>query len=130
MAQPTNLSPNAAPVAPEPAPPPPLYMIRADINIRQFHRWAGVRKIYERKGGVFDEGLGLHKLLGETFGDIAPQPFRVITPAGASRGSLYGYSRVDASALRRAADAYADPLTARILPPALIDSRLMPSPAE
>ena len=115
-------------IAPAPAAAPaPLYLIRADINIRQFHRWAGVREIYARKGGVFDEGLAMHKLVTEMFGDLAPRPFRIITPRGGSRGSLYGYAAADAAELRRAAHQNACPLQMRALPPALFDSKLMPA---
>ena len=110
---------------------PPLYMMRADIDFRQFWRWAAAREIYGRggvRGGVsFDEGFAMHKLLVESFGENAPQPYRIIAPRGGLRGSLYGYSAADAAALRRAAAELACPLQAKALPPALIDSKLMPA---
>lgn len=105
--------------------PPPLHMIRAELDLAAFHRWAGGRGIFG--GQVFDEGFAMHKLLRESFGEIAPQPFRIIAPRGGTRGSLYGYSEVDASALREASGVYACPLQAKILPPAHIDAKRMPA---
>lgn len=104
---------------------PPLYMIRAELDLNAFHRWAGGRGIFG--GHVFDEGFAMHKLLRESFGDAAPQPFRIIAPRGCSRGSLYGYSEVGADELRAAAETFACPLQAKILPPARIDAKRMPA---
>ena len=104
-----------------------LRMIRADIDIREFHRWAGVRGLISRS--AFDEGFALHCLLVESFGELAPKPFRAIIPRGGGRalGTLYGYARADAHALRDAASTYCDPLQVKILPPARIDSKPMPA---
>lgn len=104
---------------------PPLYMIRADLDLAAFHRWAGGRGIFG--GNVFDEGFAMHKLLRESFGDVAPQPFRIIAPRGGTRGSLYGYSDVGADALREASGMYACPLQAKILRADGIDSKRMPA---
>lgn len=126
----------------------PLYMIRADIDFREFHRYAAVRRLYGRESesagadagarrgrgrrrgrrrfdAAIADGMAIHKLLRETFGELAPQPFRIIAPKGGWRGSLYGYATADASTLRAAASSYACPLQAKALPSALIDSKLM-----
>ena len=139
---------DAGGLAPSPA---PLYMIRADIDFREFHRWVAVRGLYgsesdsetagasprrrRRKGdgrrgrrrgdAATADGVAMHKLLRESFGELAPQPFRIIAPKGGSRGSLYGYAAADAATLRAAALDYACPLQAKALPAALIDSKLM-----
>ena len=105
----------------------PLRMIRADIDIREFHRWAGVRGLISRS--AFDEGYAMHCLLTESFGRGALQPFRVIISRDRGRrtGTLYGYSRRDAGELQEAAALYCDPLQAKILPPSRIDSKPMPA---
>lgn len=104
-----------------------VHMIRADLNTREFHRWAGSRGLISR--GAFDEGFAMHCLLVESFGELAPKPFRVIIPRGKRRrsGTLYGYSEGTANDLRDAASKYCDPLQAKILPSLRIDSKPMPS---
>ena len=104
-----------------------VYMIRADVDLRAFHRWAGSRGLISRS--VFDEGYALHCLLTESFGELAPKPFRMIAMRdyGQSTGCLYGYAAVPADALRDAAAHFSDPLQAKILPAYRIESKLMPS---
>lgn len=98
----------------------PLQMIRAEINVRHFQRWMGMRRLQ-------DPDHGMHCLLTECFGPgLAPRPFRAIFPRGGTHGCLYGYGTVGAEALREATDLYADPLQSRIIPPHSIDSRAMP----
>ena len=99
----------------------PLLMVRADISQRDFQRWMGMRRLQ-------DPDHGMHCLLTECFSrDLAPRPFRAIFPRGGSRGCLYGYGVAGADDLREAAEAYADPLQCRIIPPESIDSKLMPA---
>ena len=104
----------------------PLHMFRADLDVRAFHRWAASRGLIARAS--FDEGFAMHHLLGQSFGDLAPRPFRVIVPRdrGRSTGVLYGYCRATVDDLREAAAAYADPLQAQALPAAGIDAKPMP----
>ena len=104
----------------------PLHMIRADLDVSAFHRWAASRGLIARSG--FDEGFAMHHLLGQSFGDLAPRPFRVILPRdrGRSTGVLYGYCHATADDLREAAAACADPLQATVLPAAGIDGKPMP----
>lgn len=97
-----------------------LQMIRAEINLREFQRWMGVRRLQ-------DPDHAAHCLLVECFGDLAPKPFRLITPRGAATGCLYGYGQADASALREAIAVFADPKQSRIISPARLDSKPMPA---
>ncbi len=108
----------------------PLHMIRADLDVKAFHRWAGSKGLIARN--TFDPGYALHHLLVQSFGcDWAPQPFRVIIPrperGRQRRGTLYGYAKCEAAALREAAETYACPLQAQVLPAASIDSKPMPT---
>ena len=98
----------------------PLQMIRAEINVRDFQRWMGMRRLQ-------DPDHAMHCLLVESFGkDLAPKPFRLITPRGGSQGCLYGYAHANADALRAEAGICADPLQATIIPAGGIDSKPMP----
>ena len=98
-----------------------LQMIRAEISVRDFQRWMGIRRLQ-------DPDHGMHCLLTECFGrEAAPKPFRTIFPTDGRRGCLYGYGSVGASELREAASAYADPLQYRIIPAHTIDSKPMPT---
>lgn len=98
-----------------------LQLIRAEISIRDFQRWMGMRRLQ-------DPDHAMHCLLTECFGkDLAPKPFRVMTPRGGSRGALYGYSHADADALREAAAMFACPLQAGIVPAGALESKPMPS---
>ena len=99
----------------------PLLMVRAEIGVRDFQRWMGMRRLQ-------DPDHGMHCLLTECFGrDLAPRPFRAIFPRGGSRGCLYGYGFAGADELREAASVYAEPLQCRIIPPHSIDSKPMPT---
>ena len=97
-----------------------LQMVRAAINVREFQRWMGSRHLQ-------DPDHAMHCLLTECFGDLAPKPFRLITPRAGSFGSLYGYGQADADALREAVGIYADPLQGRAIPADQLDSKPMPS---
>ena len=98
-----------------------LQMIRAEISVRDFQRWMGMRRLQ-------DPDHAMHCLLVESFGnDLAPKPFRVMTPRGGSRGVLYGYGTVEAEELREASAIYACPLQAAIIPPGRIESKTMPT---
>ena len=119
------LSPETAPAAtaaaPAAAPPPAaLHLIRAEIRLNDFQRWMGGKRLA-------DPDHAMHCLLVESFGALAPKPFRLITPRGAAAGIFYGYAPAEAAALREAAASYADPLHCRIMPPAQVDSKPMPA---
>lgn len=97
-----------------------LQMIRAEINVRDFHRWMGVRLLA-------DPDHAMHCLLTECFGDLAPRPFRLIVPRGGSTGVLYGYGPYGTDALREASAICADPLQCRVIPPEKLNSKEMPT---
>ena len=102
-------------------------MIRADIDLRAFYRWAGSRGMINRN--AFDPGFAMHCLITESFGrDLAPKPFRVIIPRDprSARGAFYGYSTSTGDELREAAQAFACPLQSKALPANSIDSKTMP----
>ena len=104
-----------------------VHMIRAEIDLNAFQRWAGSRQMIRRN--VFDEGFAMHCLLAEMFGELAPKPFRLIAPErqGITRGILYGYCRWDADAMREASHMFSDPLQATALPSHSIQTKRMPT---
>ena len=105
----------------------PTNMIRADIDLRSFYRWAGSRSMISRN--AFDPGFAMHCLLTESFGrELAPKPFRVIIPRdrNGTCGTFYGYSASTAAELREASATYACPLQTKALPPSGFDSKAMP----
>ena len=108
----------------ESAPRAAFRMIRADIDLRAFHQWAGSRRMIHR--GAFDEGYAMHCLLKESFGERAPKPFRIIAPRDGRKGVLYGYADADADELRELAGCFCDPLQARIIPAESVQSKAMP----
>lgn len=98
-----------------------LQMIRAEIDLPEFRRWMGGKRLK-------DEDHAIHCLLTECFGrDLAPKPFRFIRPRGGSKGILYGYGSADGESLREAALICADPLQSRVMPLARLDSKTMPA---
>lgn len=106
--------------------PSPVNMIRADLSRQALHRWAGSKRLTVQN--AFDPGFAIHTLLVESFGDLAPRPFRFIIPRNRhSPGVFYGYSPHNADTLRNAAGIFADPLQMAVLPPVSIQSKAMPS---
>ena len=104
-----------------------LQMIRAEINVREFQRWMGSRRLQ-------DHDHAIHCLLTECFGKpppqgdgLAPKPFRLIILRGGAVGTLYAYGGAGAEEMREAAAICAEPLQARILPADKLDSKPMPS---
>ena len=97
-----------------------LNMIRAEVNVRDFQCWMGTRRLQ-------DPDHAMHCLLAECFGEAAPKPFRAIFPRGSFGGVLYGYGQADAGELREAANTYADPLQAKIIPACSLDGKPMVS---
>ncbi len=98
----------------------PLFMIRTEVALREFRRWMGIKRLQ-------DADHAMHCLLTESFGELAPRPFRLMMPRDQSRGVLYGYAQAEATALRNAAGTYADPSQLRILSADRIASKPMPS---
>ena len=81
-------------------------------------RWGGV--------AAFDEGRALHHLLDEVFGPGVLRPFRLLVPPLQARGNLYGYSSLDAEALRETALTHALPEHLHVLRPHRLESKSMP----
>ena len=102
----------------------PLQMIRADIQVREFQRWMGSRRLQ-------DADHAMHCLLTECFGELAPKPFRALFPRDGSgcptKGTLYGYGTADVEALRDAAATFACPLQSQVIPAGKLDGKLMPA---
>ena len=108
-----------------------LQMIRAEINVREFHRWMGVRRLQ-------DPDHAMHCLLTECFGKpptqeypegegLAPRAFRLIIPRDGAVGTLYGYGPADAEKLREAAQLYGDPAQCQILNLPTLATKSMPT---
>ena len=100
--------------------PGPLQMLRAEVNVQEFHRWAGLRRLQ-------DPDHAMHCLLKETFRRTGAETISPDCPRAGSRGCLYGYGRALADGLLDAAHTFADPQQLRALPPSSIDSKPMPS---
>jgi CRISPR system Cascade subunit CasE len=94
-------------------------MIRTEVALREFRRWMGIRRLQ-------DADHTMHCLLTESFGELAPRPFRLIMPHGQVRGVLYGYARADGQTLCNASGTYACPSQLSILPTGRIASKPMP----
>ena len=94
----------------------PLQMIRAEISVNDFHRWMGGKHLA-------DPDHAMHCLLTECFGEMAPKPFRLITPRDQSTGILYGYGTADAEAMKETADIHADPLQCQAMPLGRLESK-------
>ena len=103
-----------------------IYMIRCAVDLPALHEWARSRKM--RRQGGFDRGFVMHHLLTETFGDLAPKPFRLTEPQrrGGREAALHGYTSVDVSGLVEASWTFADPLQAKVLPVRSMVSKEMP----
>lgn len=110
MTMPTDAAPEVA----------TLHLVRAQINVRELHRWMGEKRLQ-------DQDHAMHCLLVECFGDLAPKPFRLITPRDLPSGVLYGYGTADADSLKEALGIFADPLQARIVPAEALEGKPMPS---
>ena len=78
-----------------------LQMIRGSVDLRSFQSWAGSRQMMSRQ--TFDEGYAMHCFLAGVFGELAPQPFRLIIPSskGNRKGVFYGYGRADIGGVAR-----------------------------
>ena len=108
-----------------------LHMIRAEINVREFQRWMGMR-------GLQDQDHAMHCLLTECLGPpatnehperdgLAPRIFRLMVSRGGSTGCLYGYGPADAGALRETVQTYGDPAQCRILNLDSLATKAMPT---
>ena len=87
-----------------------LQMVRADVNVRDFQRWMGTRRLQ-------DPDHAMHCLLTETFGELAPKPFRLMIPRGCRRGTLYGYGSATRRILAGSGGCLRRPVAAARRPP-------------
>lgn len=106
-----------------------LHLVQAHIDLAAFNRWAGDRG-WAQKGkgrvGSFDEGLALHHLTVEMFGERVLRPFRLLVPPRARTGNLYAYSTCDGGALRGLAAVQAMPDHIAALPTDRVLTKPMP----
>ena len=103
-----------------------FYMARFKVDLPALHRWAQSRQMRRRIG--FDWGYAMHHLLVESFGKLAPQPFRLTEPhrRGARDAVLHGYVSADARTLIGQQAIFADPLQAAILPEGSMQTKPLP----
>ena len=90
-----------------------LYLHRIHLDLPKLMEFFKKRRLVDSSGN-FDFGYGLHSVLRELFGELAPQPFHHVGCFGQSCEVL-GYSRFDASALNQHASMFADPLLHNIV---------------
>ena len=112
-----------------------LHLIRLPISLPELDRWAARRNygFTLRRGpkgqecdAGFDEGRAIHHLLAETFGPGVLQPFRQFVAPGGKQSQVYAYSRLDAAALRAAANSYALPEASTICDLTQLAAKVMP----
>ena len=103
---------------PKPEVQPELHMVRTELDLERLNHWMNTR-------GMQDQGHALHSLLVETFGDLAPHPFRALTGERKRNQSLLGYTRAEADTLNGLLGAFTDPLQDQILIPGTLESKPM-----
>lgn len=102
-----------------------LHLVRMRPDARRLARFAQAARLPDA-----DPGYLWHYALRQTFGEAAPQPFRVLEPEtgnGSERHApqLLGYARTDAVSLRTLAER-APAEVGDIFPPGGIDDKVMP----
>ncbi len=106
-----------------------LHLVQAHIDMGAFNRWAGDRgwtRQVKGRAGTFDEGLALHHLTVEMFGERALRPFRLLVPPRARTGNLYAYATCPSGELRNLAGVQAMPDQIVVLPPDRLLTKPMP----
>ena len=87
-----------------------LHMIQAEINTRSLYQWMALMDID-------DVEYAMHCVLRESFGDLAPRPYRLKNMAGnSSTGVLYGYTKANSNALQEATAIFSSPKQSSIIP--------------
>lgn len=110
----------------------PLWMLQLQPDPFRAAAWMAQHGV-SRPG--HDDGYGWHAVLKAAFGELAPQPFRVIEPtarrhdAPAKPPFVLAYSRVTGAALLQHAHMYADPsvVAALRLEPEYVSAKPMPT---
>lgn len=107
-----------------------LHMVHIPLAPHDLARIAGqrgwTRSTTRDPVGTFDEGVALHHLSVEAFGQGALKPFRMMVAPGGQSAALYGYSQQSAVALRETAHAIAPPEIAELLSPEGLRAKPMP----
>lgn len=101
-----------------------LYFVQLPLAPARLSRWAGERSLM--RAGAYDEGFALHKLLTESFGRGALQPFRLMAAADGRAASLYAYSRRTAEDLADVAREVAPPEHLDVVDPGRLRAKPMP----
>ena len=101
------------------------HLIHAPLDMRAFTDWVRERELGSRSR--FDAGYALHILLSGMFGPAALQPFRLFTSPRRRVAGLYAYTDLDRDELCDIAAAVTTPDALRVLSPARLRTRLMPS---
>ena len=81
-----------------------LKMLRAEVNIRDFQRWMGTRRLQ-------DPDHAMHCLLTECFGDLAPRPFRLMARHGTAPPLMPDTSEIARKQMRAWGDAEGSRIT-------------------
>ena len=102
-----------------------LNLIYVPIDMQEFNRWAGQRRLIRR--GTFDEGFALHVLLNGMFGKSIIKPFRLFSSSHHRAATLYAYTNTDKEELQQLADFSATPDCQVVLNPEKILSKRMPT---
>ena len=102
-----------------------LNLIYVPIDMREFNRWAGQRRLIRH--GTFYEGFALHVLLSGMFGKSILKPFRIFTSGRHRAATLYAYTNTDKRELQRLADFSATPDSQVVLDPQKMLSKHMPT---
>lgn len=89
----------------------PLFMIQLQPDPVRAGLWIAGEGLSKRGA---DDGYGWHALLKAAFGELAPQPFRLIEHSR-KPPQLLGYTRADLSTLRDHAETFAEPAVAAAL---------------
>jgi len=102
--------------------PVPLFMIQMQPDMPRAAAWME-RHGVTRRG--HDDGYGWHALLAAAFGELAPQPFRLVE-AKRRGAQLLAYALSTPAALREHATSFAEPAAVAALNLAEFDHKQMP----
>jgi len=103
-----------------------LQLVRLSVDLAALALAAGDRGWTSGRFEVFDEGVALHHLLGETFGAAVLQPFRLSVAPRSKRATLYAYTTAGVDELSDIAAATAMPEVIAALSPSDMQSKPMP----
>ena len=102
-----------------------LHMIELLPDVSALFRFLKNQGIHHRHGIEKDPGYALHVWLKTAFGDMAPQPFRLLLKPGRP-ARILGYAEADADALAKHLSQFAEPSVFQVCKPENISSRRLP----